>query len=277
MQDIIQGVFHFHSSYSHDGRSTLHQVASDLMRRGFSFCIMTEHFEDFNAEKFGRYLREANAVSQSTGFLLIPGAEVALAGLHTIIFPVRDFAEISAMRWADDEADPKVFKVLAHPSKYPFEGVRDHLQRYKINGLELWNQEADSRYIPSLAFLARLGNERENGQRRYFFGCDLHSANLTIANTIRLVAPCERTTESIVTALLKGDFVTRNIVTGIEYDNRWEDGSLHAWVQATLDRKNYRGLLRKGARRCLRSLYKMLSPKAQHSLNDIKNFVRNKI
>ncbi|MGH9326671.1 MAG: PHP domain-containing protein [Terriglobia bacterium] len=276
MQELIHGAFHFHSTYSHDGKSGLREIASSLSRRGLSFCVMTEHFEDLNAAKLDRYVREANEVTQNIGFLLIPGAEVDLSGLHTIVCPVRSYGEISRMRWPE-EADPRVLKVLAHPSKYRFELVRDHLERYKINGLELWNQEADSRYIPPLSLLARLSADPRRSRLRYFFGCDLHRASLTVANIISLPAPHELTAEAIVSALLEGDFVTRNTATGIEYHNRSESDGFGAWAEAVLRRPFYRARLRRSARRCLRSCYRMLSPRTQHSLNDIKNFVRNKV
>src|SRR5258705_8671925 len=117
MQNLIQGTFHFHSTYSHDGRNTLREIASSLREKGFSFCLMTEHFEDFDAPKFNRYVAEANEVTKSTGFIFIPGVEVDISGLHTIVFPVHDYDEISKMEWAEVETNRRVCKVLAHPSK----------------------------------------------------------------------------------------------------------------------------------------------------------------
>lgn len=277
MQQFIRGAFHFHSTYSHDGRSTLLEIASSLGRQGLCFCVMTEHFEDLDAPKFDRYVREADAITKSGGFVLIPGVEVNLSGLDTIVFPVREYGEISRMRWAGDEADDRVLKVLAHPSKYPFGLVHAHLERYKINGLELWNQEADGKYIPPLSFLALLRTEPQRSQLRYLFGCDLHSASLTVANIVSLAAPHEQTAAGIVRALAGGSFVTRNIATGIEYHNGSQAGGFDAWAEAVLGRPYFGARLRRSARRCLRSCYKMLSPRAQRSLNDIKNFIRNKV
>jgi hypothetical protein len=277
MQNAIQGTFHFHSTYSHDGRSTLREIASGLSRRGFSFCVMTEHFEDFDAKKLDCYVREANAVTRSTGFVLIPGIEVDLSGLHTIVFPVREYAEISRMRWVEEEAEHRVFKVLAHASKYPFELVRAHLEKYKINGLELWNQQEDSSTIPPLGFLDLLKTHSQRSQLRYFFGCDLHSVNLTVANVISLTASGQPTSEAIVAALMAGDFVSRNLPTGIEYRNGSEATDFDPWLQALLKRRYYRGKLLRSVRSCLKSFYRILPRDAQHSLNDFKNFVRNKV
>jgi len=48
MRDSIDGAFHFHSTYSHDGKNTLSEIASTLSEAGLSFCVMTEHFEDLD-------------------------------------------------------------------------------------------------------------------------------------------------------------------------------------------------------------------------------------
>src|SRR2546426_12439142 len=133
MQELIQGTFHFHSTYSHDGRSTLCDIVSTLRGRGFSFCIMTEHFEDFDALKFNRYLQEVNVLNQTGGFVLIPGVEVSLSGIHTIIFPALEYAEIARLASEKKEGQHRMFKVVAHPSNYSFQKVARHLETYQIN------------------------------------------------------------------------------------------------------------------------------------------------
>src|SRR5437016_3240651 len=106
MQRFVQGTFHFHSTYSHDGRNTLPEIAHALLERGLSFCVMTEHFEDFDEAKFNRYLAELESVTKSTGFVFVPGAEVDLEGLHTIVFPVREFAEVTRFASQQSVARP---------------------------------------------------------------------------------------------------------------------------------------------------------------------------
>src|ERR1019366_7912316 len=80
MQELIQGTFHFHSTSYHDGRNTLREVAHALRERGFSFCVMTEHFEDFDEAKFDRYIAELESCTQSTGFILCPRYRGGLGG-----------------------------------------------------------------------------------------------------------------------------------------------------------------------------------------------------
>lgn len=277
MRDMVDGTFHFHSTYSHDGRSTLDDIVSGLRARGFAFCIMTEHFEDFDATKFDQYVREIDRCNQRGGFVLVPGVEVNVSGIDTIVFPTRDYA--ATARFAIDGMDPeqRLFKVLAHPSKYRVEALASHLDAHDIDGIELWNQQADSRYTPPRVFLKTLRNQSWRHHYRYVFGCDLHDVNLAVANVISLRRPAHVTCDFIVGALRHGDFLTRNVTTGIEYNGGAQAPEFDRWANTVLERSYYLGALLGTVRRCLRTTYRLLPREAQHSLNDFKNLVRNKI
>jgi len=273
---VIQGTFHFHSTYSHDGKNTLSETVSSLNALGFSFCVMTEHFEDFDAPKLERYVREAHELTDRTGFLVIPGVEVDLSGLHTIVFPVTEYAEIARFAQGQDTDFP-LFKILAHPSKYSFEKVARHVEKYHINGVELWNQQADGRYTPPLAFLALLKGQPWRNRCRYFFGCDLHNSRFAPSNVISIQAGIPLASEAVVSALTEGNFIARNVPTGIEYSNGSDRTDFDAWLQAVSRKSNYRGKILRGVRSCLKSIYRMLPRDVRHSLNDFKNFVRDKV
>jgi hypothetical protein len=276
MQELIQGTFHFHSTYSHDGRNTLPEIADSLQERGLSFCVMTEHFEDFDEAKFNQYVAELDSVTKSTGFVFVPGAEVDLEGLHTIVFPVREYAEVTRFASRQPVTRP-LFKVLAHPSKYPFEQVKVHLEKYEINAVELWNQQADGNYIPPIEFLRSLQSAPRRDTYRYFFGCDLHSINLTVGNVLCFRTSGALTPDDIARILIKGDFVARNFATGVEYRNGSNRTDFDAWLKALCNRSYYRGKLLRGVRRSLKSVYKVLPRDLRHSLNDVKNYIRNKV
>ncbi len=277
MSQTIQGTFHFHSTYSHDGRNTLAEIASSLKRSGISFCVMTEHFEDFDATKFARYIGEANDVTRESGFIFIPGIEVHLSGVDTIIFPVREYDQIERLAREGTNCATPLFKVVAHPSKYPFEKIIRHLESYDINAIELWNQQADGSYIPPLQFLELVGTQEWRNRYQYFFGCDLHSANLAVANLISLPKPSEISSETIVHCLTEGNFVSQNLITGIEYRNGDERTDFDSWLKTVQQRSYYRGKVLRTVRRCLRTAYRKLPRSTQHVLNDVKNFVRNKV
>jgi hypothetical protein len=277
MQNIVKGTFHFHSTYSHDGRSSLLGIASALSSRGFSFCILTDHFEDFDEPKFNHYLREARVVTEKSGFFLIPGIEANISGLDTILFPARDYAEIARFVAEGRDTENRLCKILAHASKYPFEAVAKHLDRYAIEGVELWNQQADGSHLPPFKLLQIWGTYRQRKRYRYFFGCDLHNVNLKVANVVLLSAAYPKDTEEIVGQLRGGDFASRNLPTGIEYCNGSESSDFDEWL-GRLRRGSYgRGRFLGGLRSGLKSVYRMLPRDTQRSLNDIKNFVRNKV
>jgi hypothetical protein len=277
MAETIQGTFHFHSTYSHDGRNTLAEIASSLKKSGLSFCVMTEHFEDFNAAKFDSYIREARAVTSESGFVFIPGIEVHLSGVDTIIFPVEEYDSIEKLARDGIDRTPSLYKIVAHPSKYPFERIVQHLQRYHINAIELWNQQADGSHIPPLQFLELVGSQGWRNQYQYFFGCDLHSANLTVANVISVAKPAEVSAEAVTRSLIDGNFVSRNLMTGVEYRNGADKNDFDSWLGTVQQRSYYRGKVLRNVRRCLRTAYKKLPRSTQHVLNDVKNFVRNKV
>jgi hypothetical protein len=277
MQKFIRGTFHFHSTYSHDGRSTLEEIAGGLHSRGFSFCVMTEHFEDLDAVSLDRYVRETKEVSLKSGVLLIPGVEVHLDGLDTILFPVRAYDEVGRFISGGRDSQPRIVKVLAHPVRYRFDAVVRHLEKYHIDGIELWNQQADGGHMPPLWFFELLKTAPWRNQYQYFFGCDLHNVNLTVDNFLVIPAMTRRTPEAIVDVLAAGDFVSRNGPTGIEYRNGSARTDFDNWLTTVRRGSYYRGRILRSVRRALRSFYKLLPRDTQHSLNDFKNSVRNKV
>jgi hypothetical protein len=238
---------------------------------------MTEHFEDFDAAKFDRYLQEANAVTQKSGFLLIPGIEVNVSGLDIILFPAREYAEIARFASEGQDSQHRMFKVLAHPTKYRYEMVAKHLQQYEIDAVELWNQQEDGSHFPPLEFLEFVKTQPWRNHRRYFFGSDIHDVSLTVSNVIAIPKPVELSVENVVRSLIEGEFVARNLPTGLEYRNGSGTTDFEGWLRTVDTRSLYRGKLLRSVRSCLRSCYKMLPRDTQHSLNDFKNFVRNKV
>jgi hypothetical protein len=277
MKRLIYGTFHFHSVYSHDGKSTLWKIASVLRDQGLSFCVMTEHFEDFSALTFDEYLREVDIVNRRSGFILIPGVEVHLDGIDTILFPVDDYAEISRLISEGDERCSDVVKVVAHPAKYPFDLLTRHLEKYKVNGIELWNQQSDGSLMPALGLLEWMKTQHRRNDYGYFFGCDLHDVTLSVTNVVCLPEPPSPTPAAIASELLNRRFVSRNLSTGIEYRHDSPGTDFDSWVESVVRKPFYRGKIQKAIRRGLRFGYRMLPRDTQHSLNDFKNLVRNRV
>jgi hypothetical protein len=152
-----------------------------------------------------------------------------------------------------------------------------HLEKYRINGIELWNQQADGSHMPPVGFLQSLQSQPLRNNYRYFFGCDLHDASLTVTNVLSLRNPGRLTVEAVVSVLMSGTFLSRNIPTAIEYHNGPEKTDFDTWLQATLKKSYYRGKLRQSVRSGMKRVYRLLPRDVQHLLNDIKNYIRNKV
>jgi hypothetical protein len=277
METSVRGTFHFHSVYSHDGKSTLPQIVARLQAQGFAFCIMTEHFEDFDEAKFNRYVQEIDTLNREGRFVLISGVEINLSGVDTIVFPARDYRECRQFAEKGCETGLRMFKVVAHPTKYPFETVARHLHTYQIDGIELWNQQADSSYMPPLSFLSALQCQPYCNDYRYLFGCDLHDVNLTVSNVISLASGERLDADAIVNRIREGGFDTSNLRTGVNYCNGPDRPDFQDWVRETSSRSYSNGKRLRMVRRMLRACYRILPCRAQHALNDIKNYVRNKV
>jgi hypothetical protein len=277
MDALIHGTFHFHSTYSHDGRTTLTETVSRLRRQQFSFCIMTEHFEDFDSQKLGRYVEEVRTLNKVGGFVLVPGVELNLSGVDTIIFPVRDYEQCARFAARRNGKDAGLFAVLAHPSKYSPEKIVRHLETCHIDGIEIWNQQADSSYSPPVEVMDFLKSCANRHAYRYFFGCDLHDVRLTVSNVVSLPRPEQLDVDLIVAAISSGTFLVTNRCTGISYRNSENNTGLDEWLANVAADPNFKGRLLRRVRRGLRGVYRSLPKPVQSSLNDLKNFVRNKV
>jgi len=273
----MRGTFHFHSTFSHDGRNSLAEIASTLRNRGFSFCVMTEHFEDFDRPKFERYVKEVDDLNRQGGFVLVPGVEVNLAGIDTILFPARQYD--NCVRFGDDARNggSQLFSVLAHPSKYSFDKVAAHLAQYRITGFEAWNQQADSSYIPPLELLRSLRSHQGRHQYHYFFGCDLHDVNLAVSNFLSLSDAVPVNGQSIAAELGAGRFSAVNSYTGVTFNNGVQANGLDAWLEDVFRNPFLKGRMLRCIRRPLKSLYGVLPRWARHLTNNFKNYIRNKI
>lgn len=277
MDKMIHGTFHFHSTFSHDGLSSLDEIASTLRRRGFSFCVMTEHFEDFDPPKFQHYLEEINRVNGKGDFVLVPGVEVNLSGIDTIIFPAKDYescAGFSGRKMGDDNAQ---FSVVAHPSKYRFDAVAAHLARYNITGFEMWNQQADGSHIPPVEMLRMLRGHSGRAGYRYFFGCDLHDVKLTVSNYLSIPRSVPMNVEAIAAEVARGTCRASNSRTGVSYCNGPATQELDQWIGTVIGGSYFKGRVLRCVRRPLRGIYRILPRGVTRVLNNFKNYVRNKV
>lgn len=276
MHSPIAGAIHFHSDFSHDGRSSLEEIRSRLVSQGLSFCIMTDHFEDFTEQSFDCYLERITVLNRTPGFVFVPGVEVSIGGIDTLLYPVYHYSQCRAFPAEETGGASRMRSVLAHPSKYAAPALERHMQRVPLTGIELWNQLADG-LLPSSTVVRFLQSVRSRHSYRYFFGCDIHNARHGVRNIVTLPARTALEIETIVGALDHGSFSTANRTTGRTYESTSTNVNLDQWLATASQRRPARLAIRCGVRRSLRSAYRLLPRRLQRSLNTLKNYVRNEV
>jgi predicted metal-dependent phosphoesterase TrpH len=170
---MIRGAIHVHSTYS-DGEFTLAQLRDVYLSLGCRFVCMTDHAEDFDADKLAHYRAECESLSDER-FRFVAGLEFNCdRRMHVLGFGVTRRVETT-----DPQAVIRHIKaegglaVIAHPMDSAFEWIEtfDELP----DGIETWNSKYDGRYAPrpqTFALLNRL-QQREPRMRAYY-GQDLH-------------------------------------------------------------------------------------------------------
>jgi hypothetical protein len=145
----LVGVVHVHSTWSHDGRDTLPALYSFARERGIAFVGLTDHAEDFDAEKFEQFVAECDAVS-SADVRLIPGLEYRFAGhpgLHLLALGLRRWMEPGTPAAFVAEAPSTCgFSILAHPILTRYR-VPDEVAA-GIDAVEVWNAAYNTRFLP---------------------------------------------------------------------------------------------------------------------------------
>lgn len=149
----IKGIIHAHSSYSYDGELSLTELRELATSRGFQFICMTEHTDELTKEKAEAFVRECDALSDST-FRFIPGFEVPFGRAHVLMVGMREFLgtyaeSLNALRAWTMRAP---FVILAHPVRNQFLVDNDLLS--EIDALEVWNQQYEGKQVPRSRSLA---------------------------------------------------------------------------------------------------------------------------
>ncbi len=160
----IKGVLHAHSTYSYDAKMSLVELKALFMSQGIRFVCMTEHTDELTKERAMEFVRECEALSDST-FLFIPGFEVPYRVLgehaHVLMIGMRSFYEryaptIEILKQWTKEAS---FVVLAHPVRNAFR-VDDGLLA-EMDALEVWNQQYEGKLVPRVRSLKLLEKLKE--------------------------------------------------------------------------------------------------------------------
>lgn len=142
----IRAVLHAHSTWSYDGRWSLHRIARLYGRLGIDVVMMSEHDTGFDPARFPEY-RAACAEASTARCTLVPGIEYSSPenDIHILTWGLTDFlAEhrpvtetLQAVKAQDGVA------IFAHPVRRRAWQAFDPAWVPYLSGIELWNRKSD--------------------------------------------------------------------------------------------------------------------------------------
>lgn len=171
----MRGLLHAHSDFSYDGRATLQELATWGTQRGLDCILLSEHTNDFTAEKMKRYVEEVDSMER-TGCRMVPGLEFSVrGGFHIIGFNIRRWEpRVEPLDVVHLIREQGGLAVLAHPMRYGGRWPDDETLR-QLQGIEVWNARYDGRFLPSGdVFDAATAITRRFDRLQFFGGQDMH-------------------------------------------------------------------------------------------------------
>ncbi len=199
----LKGMFHIHSNFSFDGHNSIEEIVTFLKARDYNFICLTEHSDDFDKEKMHAFLKDCQKVSCSD-FLVIPGIEYrCTSGVHLIVIGSKIFYNSdNLLSIAEKASKENALTIIAHPCEH--KNTIDTTLIKLIDGVEIWNGQKDSRFIPHYnSFRIFKNYEKNNPNLIALGGTDLH--NLNNYYPIDLLIPdCPLDQSSIIANLRRG-------------------------------------------------------------------------
>ena len=218
----FRGIFHIHSSYSHDGKVPLSEIVKKCKSQRYDFVVITDHAESFEDEKhLNKFISECDSLTDND-VLLIPGLEFICDKMHILGIGIGELLnpiELPALIYEIKKRGG--LAVLAHVTYYdkiPYDKLID------LDGIEVWNSRYEGRFSPSLKSLEILKRFRkQNKEILAFGGLDLHKEH-EFGRMSTLLNANELSLEGVLRALRKGEFHTSNGL--IKFDSK-KDPSLY--------------------------------------------------
>ena len=276
-RSVYTGVIHLHSAYSHDGRDTIPDLVRTLVGQGLDFCILTDHFEDFDSRTLDRYRAEIEAVNAEGDFKVVPAIEVEFESVHVILVPVGSFAEIQGIVAARDLSRSEAVKLLAHPTKYDLETTMALLRDQEFDGVELWNQMDDGKYAPPRDHLRALLPRIRPDMRGHFFGGDIHDGRHAVTNYLTIPADGPLTADHVIDSLRRRRYVSHSRLTGLTVSAEQPAGELVAWLKTAARSRSLRAKLMIALARIFKGIYHLLPRRLQKRINSFKNSVKSRL
>lgn len=234
---VYQGVVHMHSTYSYDGKLTLPELKTALIKEGLSFACMSEHADEMTPESAAVFVEECRALSDDS-FVFVPGFEVPYKDpkvYHVLMIGTTEFVGAFARdaQSLRDWASRATLVFLPHPVRNRF--IYDDTLREIADGVEIWNQQYDGKRVPRTRAHKLLKDLRkERPELLATGGLDLHRAeHLTYPRYEMELSKLSE--DAILDALKVGKYAFGNRACTVSGTGEWGDaGKLSARFASTL-------------------------------------------
>lgn len=208
----MKGIYHIHSEFSYDAVNSVRDIYDWAKGQGLDFVMITEHDNDFDQDKFERFVAECDAVDDDD-VRLIPGIEysfykekkwihVGVLGVPFFIKNDTKFDNLSS--FLDKVKAEGGMSVLNHPIDY-FYLIPDELLG-KFDFIELWNTKYDHFYAPNLKNLRMRSHPAFNNW--FIASSDIHAVPHARFVTVELEGSDDSfgSDAAIINAMKKGLF-----------------------------------------------------------------------
>ncbi|MBA3557837.1 MAG: PHP domain-containing protein [Gemmatimonadaceae bacterium] len=149
MTDSRIGIIHVHSNYSSDGKDSLETLRAFALARDISWIGLTDHAEDFTADRFAEYVERCETLSDLK-VRLIPGLEFRFAGftgLHLLALGLTHWMEPGTPDdFIRDARHASRFTIAAHPVLCDYQLPVSVAE--SIDAIEVWNAVYNTRFLP---------------------------------------------------------------------------------------------------------------------------------
>ena len=172
----IKGLFHIHSSYSHDSEFSLSGIKECLIRMGCGFGVICDHQKDFDQGKYAA-LREDCEHGSGDDFRLIPGLEFEFNTVHILGVGLQEYFKPNTIAACLEKIKArKGLAIWAHPAGKDLDDMRPYLGL--LDGMEVWSARYGTKYAPAVRLCDLVNRQQLKGNNiRAFAGQDAHRAD----------------------------------------------------------------------------------------------------
>ena len=210
------GVVHVHSTYSHDGRDSLVDIAEWARDERLQFVGITDHAEDVDEGAWRALVTDCERLSGSDLYMF-PGLEFrfpGFAGVHLLACGLRGYmTPASPEEFIRDAASLCSLTIGAHPLIWRTPCPPAVLA--SLDSIEVWNAGYNSRYLPDPHAIDMVRMLRAKGaETTAIVGPDQHDRRKDPGLRIHVRVPAAEA----LGAIRAGDFVGKGLTMDVPAD-----------------------------------------------------------